>query len=679
MIVRCAIRLLFLGILSGLWMPGPLRANVRVIEDEVIFTLRAPKAKTVFLVGDFNNWNPTVEPMVKEGDVFEWSLFLVAGDYHYKFVVDGQWINDPDNPPEDPQKGSPLLLVETPRGLRIKEVDEEGRQPSVDFHPSARYIGRFTYGDEEFDAHQLVDVNIGVNDKTFSAKANFQSADDSWELSPVRSDILFDRGRFETQFWKCYLTAFENDTIWTSSDPFGLLGPRGIYRHDAGYGKRGLSLDIPLSGSISIKALFADKLRAHPFASAMEPDGLRSSSTGSAQGDSLIYAYRLGDEDSDVWGVEALVGLGDYQAGFVRRIDRGLHPGQLNTMQPLDSMFENAVYRTDERWEGMTVWIGAEISGSLEAKFAYGRGRAFLNRRCRTAAASDIPVAIDPGQTTDEWNSQQKIQESQRLMGIVDYHRSYLRFVIGMDYGWYQFKPDLFEDSEAKVLRSYFEAAVERGGWNGLLHLEYVEQDYGETPRSFHIYSPERNYWLRGGDGFLPETFVGLGEESFSMLRLTFSKGRRMFVSGNGNEDGRLWIFVEAGVNTDGMMKSFEYGYSRVSVERCLYDRFYAQLDVRGALYDNSIWESLAFLSSYVEAGYRRDRMEISAGFGFDPVVLDPVRNEYSDIGRTEWVRRAVGGMYSRGDETSIGKRLLDLEHALETDRTLKLECIIHF
>ena len=59
-------------------------ASVRVVDDEVFFTLVAPGAKNVYLVGDFNNWNPTVERMPRSGDVFEISLYLVAGSYRYK-------------------------------------------------------------------------------------------------------------------------------------------------------------------------------------------------------------------------------------------------------------------------------------------------------------------------------------------------------------------------------------------------------------------------------------------------------------------------------------------------------------------------------------------------------------------------------------------------------------------
>ena len=95
----------------------PAHAAIRVEQDEIVFTLHAPGAQEVYLVGDFNLWNPTVERMSGNGDEFEVRLFLVAGEYRYKFVVDGKWIADPDNP-GSAEKGSPIRLIERLVGYR---------------------------------------------------------------------------------------------------------------------------------------------------------------------------------------------------------------------------------------------------------------------------------------------------------------------------------------------------------------------------------------------------------------------------------------------------------------------------------------------------------------------------------------------------------------------------------
>ncbi len=54
-----------------------------------------PDAKKVYLVGDFNNWNPEADRMVKRKGAFHKLLQLEPGEYQYKFVVDGEWHSDP--------------------------------------------------------------------------------------------------------------------------------------------------------------------------------------------------------------------------------------------------------------------------------------------------------------------------------------------------------------------------------------------------------------------------------------------------------------------------------------------------------------------------------------------------------------------------------------------------------
>gem|GEM_PF-1221398 len=62
----------------------------------VSFELVAPEARTIFLAGSFNDWNPSATPMMRLHDL-KWAkeIWLPAGRYEYLFVVDGQWIPDP--------------------------------------------------------------------------------------------------------------------------------------------------------------------------------------------------------------------------------------------------------------------------------------------------------------------------------------------------------------------------------------------------------------------------------------------------------------------------------------------------------------------------------------------------------------------------------------------------------
>ena len=55
-------------------------------------------ARIVAVAGTFNNWNQSQMLCGKEGDEWVCRLDLTPGKYTYKFIIDGDWILDPDNP-----------------------------------------------------------------------------------------------------------------------------------------------------------------------------------------------------------------------------------------------------------------------------------------------------------------------------------------------------------------------------------------------------------------------------------------------------------------------------------------------------------------------------------------------------------------------------------------------------
>ncbi|HEY7532050.1 MAG TPA: isoamylase early set domain-containing protein [Nitrospiraceae bacterium] len=63
---------------------------------KIKFELSAPEAREVSLAGSFNQWNPQANPMKKDKKgVWKATLSLEPGRYEYRFIVDGNWENDP--------------------------------------------------------------------------------------------------------------------------------------------------------------------------------------------------------------------------------------------------------------------------------------------------------------------------------------------------------------------------------------------------------------------------------------------------------------------------------------------------------------------------------------------------------------------------------------------------------
>lgn len=63
------------------------------------FTYSAPNASSVYLAGGFNNWSTSADIMKKDAKGI-WTITkkLSSGKYQYKFVVDGTWVEDTENP-----------------------------------------------------------------------------------------------------------------------------------------------------------------------------------------------------------------------------------------------------------------------------------------------------------------------------------------------------------------------------------------------------------------------------------------------------------------------------------------------------------------------------------------------------------------------------------------------------
>ncbi len=73
--------------------------GVSQMNDAMAFVTLYPRAESVQIAGDFNNWQPSKTPLQKIGQsgVWQTKLKLPKGKYRYRLVVDGHWQQDPYN------------------------------------------------------------------------------------------------------------------------------------------------------------------------------------------------------------------------------------------------------------------------------------------------------------------------------------------------------------------------------------------------------------------------------------------------------------------------------------------------------------------------------------------------------------------------------------------------------
>ena len=61
------------------------------------FSFSAPDATSVQLVGDFTQWQNRPVSLQKDADgIWRAVVKLPPGEHHYRFLVDGEWRDDPE-------------------------------------------------------------------------------------------------------------------------------------------------------------------------------------------------------------------------------------------------------------------------------------------------------------------------------------------------------------------------------------------------------------------------------------------------------------------------------------------------------------------------------------------------------------------------------------------------------
>lgn len=69
----------------------------KVQGKRVTFSYDGPVGRSVSVVGDFCEWQPDRCQMKRDkSGVWKATIMLTPGRYEYRFVVDGQWVDDPN-------------------------------------------------------------------------------------------------------------------------------------------------------------------------------------------------------------------------------------------------------------------------------------------------------------------------------------------------------------------------------------------------------------------------------------------------------------------------------------------------------------------------------------------------------------------------------------------------------
>lgn len=641
-------------------LAGRAAAGVSVVEDEVIFTFHSSKATDVYLVGDFNNWNPTVEPLEREGGAFRVSLFLVPGSYRYKFVVDGRWIVDPDNP-GPPDRGSIFTIEERPGGyaLSTDEPEPERRKPAVT--PTARYIGNFRRDDDGHgESDQVADLFLSIERSHLRGSIDLRSFDDTWRGSTPAADIDVAGISVEASAGALSLRGFESDSTWTSRGPVTLVGDDGVFDYNAGLDRHGVALSLSPSETFLVRGQYTDYVGEDGGPAPV----LDVASLGA---DTAAYAASPHIGGADQAAVEVAIDASDFDAGYVLRADRGLHPGLL-----VES--DSTVYATRENRSVALYW--ARVDGLLGTRVTagYGHGSADVRRLRRGRLATGAAEARASDATAGA-SGRVRLLSTDRVIVALEHDFAGLSCSASWDYTHFDLEPGALADATARVHRTRAGVAWTGGQWTAALRARLTDQDYGGAPGALQVDSPVLNPWLGGRDELTVADIAALGRDRYAQAALSLGwtaalawprwlprRGRLdIDAMGRGAFDAVELVETQAGVG-------FEAPAGQLTC--------YAWLDGRIASYDRV---SETFKTGWAEVGCRRGVVDVNVGYGFDPVVFDPVTGEYGDIGRVRFLREAVAAGIDRDRADETFARLVALERALESAGVIKLECVVRF
>jgi hypothetical protein len=650
-------RLTALAAMALALAPAVAMGAVRVDQDEVIFSLLAPEAKEVYLVGDFNQWNPTVEPMDRNGDRFEIGLFLVAGNYRYKFVVDGETIPDPDNLGRSPARGSPLSLVERSGGLILSTELPDEAAPAARAEFGARYIGRFLREDGDSDNAQRVDGFVSARLDHLRARGVVASRDSSWTWSPAGADAYFDRGFVEVNVGGLAVRGFENDTTWASSDPMRVVGDAGVFGYDAGFRRHGASASANVSRG-SLRGFYADDTQRAPHPG--EPPLAFGGFVSGTGADTSVYAYAPTFDGSDAGALEATLSMGDGAAGYTYRSERGVNPGRVAQVQRDGAVFETTYYATREDRNASSFWLAYDLGKSLRLTGAYGWGGMKARAFAQAGDTSAVPPPAFPG-GGEAVEATFPLGETDRVTMLLETRGEGADASLRWDYTRFDFD-GVMGASRAEVHRATLAGEGAWNAWSLSGSAQYTHAEYGGTPDALHIDWPEQNVWLSLWDDFDGERLAALSLDTYTVFR-----------GGASLDAGRVQAGVDAGAVAEELVRALAQATARAQVEWSVRGPWRAQADGRAAWYDGDGW----YNAVYIEAGYRSHRLDASIGFGFDPSAFDPVINDYASTARERQLRTALDGGFARSRAAAIASGVRANERAMEDMRAIKVEIIV--
>ncbi len=640
MIGRRAI--LWTALLSML-VAAPGFASVAVEEEEIVFKLGAPDTGSVFLIGDFNGWNPTMDLMVRAEGKLEIRLYLLPGTYRYRFLVDGVSKPDPDNPCLDAEGNSCFTLVERAGALEVilaSGARAPGALSSARVSPFVRIDA--VVGDGSASLFAAAGIAGSIGDKV-DADLSVGSAEDFIDGEPDSGASFLLRGTASYRFERGSLSFFSRPAEeLAAGDPLRLIGRAGPYAYPVSLFSRGASFDGTLPLGVETWLLFASRL-----------SGYRSGLEGAPSQTDLFSSRDF--VDSDIYAMRLGTKIGAAAVRYLYRQDRRPKDGAWRYPALGEDLYHG--YEKEEI-QGAWLSVAGEQGMTAEGEVLFG-----TNRLCATGAAEDESAP------SRDVSLEAELVRGYRLCGTVARSWNGIRSA-------FVFSQTTLESDESAGeprpdgWRSSIEGTVEIDGDPLVIGVRAKLESFSALATGDVFWLGKSNFWLDGDEvtcGLIPflserdvfEASISAAWKCAPPGDLPWGTGLRASITQRGT-----------GSNGAPLLREI-----RLSDGIGLHPRVAAIVDMRGATYDyGSVRRD--FVDAYLSVrAHVTKTLWCALGAGVNPYGFDRWLYAFSDHGRESYLEeRGVYDALAAGGADAAMKALIAAEEALAEDWTVTFE-----
>ncbi|MEO5618487.1 MAG: glycogen-binding domain-containing protein [Candidatus Eisenbacteria bacterium] len=432
--------------------------------------------------------------------------------------------------------------------------------------------------------------------------------------------------------------------------------------------------------------------------------------------------FGFGDGATDVFAASLRRRVaGGARVGLIGRADRGFHLGRLALAQVTSDSTGTLFYgQTEQQWFAGGIEARLPLAGGSWLHAEYLQGARRLNMMDRGTRLDFVARSISgpgPGSivataTTTPLGQHFNVDESARLIAGGSWSMAQGDIVVAAEferqthtYPAWAMPPvapaGLSNTDHPRFENVDFQRATYTDGrdlentmaewrlrwdrnWRHYLGrevrtsigIELTDFDYDpRTTWEYQMWFPTGNLWLQqNGQVVGVDRLTLLGEERAYRTRSSLEVPIRR----RGNVDFHWrgdFTGVKLGLRPRYSENIFQLGFDVARALRFSNDTRWVKYDVPALRLDRG------YLSNFAQLVYRfSDGIHLGLGWGVAPSVLDPVTNEFANIGRERYLYdRNANGWFGENNWLSLAPQISAAEKALQNERRLQVEAVVHF